>query len=219
MLTVKTISKFRANLFLFVCLTHSPLKSLLPLVTSPTRFKGQGKLCQLTCTGRRDHSNHTIMTVIRSSRPQKKTKKYVTLTRKFPWKSCSTSHLPFLSSNLKILKALLKTFPTEMKPTKCPAKEKLTRQQMRKKKAGEKAKEKNKDYCVTFDFFKPSLRTQTYSGRGFFPPVACHWAERSDDRKYVCVRRLSQSDSKPRHLKKKNHCSYRRLGKAVHHKL
>lgn len=84
MLTVKTISKFRANLFLFVCLTHSPLKSLLPLVTSPTRFKGQGKLCQLTCTGRRDHSNHTIMTVIRSCRPQKKTKKYVTLTRKFP---------------------------------------------------------------------------------------------------------------------------------------
>ena len=37
---------------------------------------------------------------------------------------------------------------------------------MRKKKAGEKAKEKNKDYCVTFDFFTPSLRTQTYSGRG-----------------------------------------------------
>ena len=37
-----------------------------------------------------------------------------------------------------------------MKPTKCPAKEKLTRQQMRKKKAGEKAKEKNKDHCVTF---------------------------------------------------------------------
>ena len=90
-----------------------------------------------------------------------------------------------------------------MKPTKCPAKEKLMRQQMRKKKAGEKAKENNKDYCVTFDFFKPSLRTQTYSGRGFFQPVACHWAERSDDRKYVCVRRLSQSDSKPRHLKKK----------------
>ena len=31
---------------------------------------------------------------------------------------------PFLSSKPKILKAFLKTFPTKMKPTKCPAKEK-----------------------------------------------------------------------------------------------
>ena len=31
---------------------------------------------------------------------------------------------PFLSSNPKILKAFLKAFPTKMKPTKCPAREK-----------------------------------------------------------------------------------------------
>ena len=38
--------------------------------------------------------------------------------------ACSTTNLPFLSSNPKILKAFLKTFPTKMKPTKCPTKEK-----------------------------------------------------------------------------------------------
>ena len=45
------------------------------------------------------------------------------LNWKFPWKSCSTTHPPFLLSNPKILKDFLKTFPTKMKP-KCPAKEK-----------------------------------------------------------------------------------------------
>ena len=45
---------------------------------------------------------------------------HVTLT----WKSCSIAHLPFLSPNPKILKAFLKTLPTKMKPTKCPAREK-----------------------------------------------------------------------------------------------
>ena len=63
------------------------------------------------------------------------------LTWKFPWKSCSTTHLAFLSSNRKILKAFLKTFPTKMKPTKCPARE---------KKWGKKEKSKSQDCCVTF---------------------------------------------------------------------
>ena len=58
-----------------------------------------------------------------------------------PLPTYSTTHLPFLSSNPKILKAFLKTFPTKMKPTKCPAKEKKMRQEKRKKKGrGEKAK-------------------------------------------------------------------------------
>ena len=37
-----------------------------------------------------------------------------------------------------------------MKPTKCPAREKKTRQEKRKKKGGGKAKSKSQDCCVTF---------------------------------------------------------------------
>ena len=55
---------------------------------------------------------------------RKRQKNHVTSTWKFPWKFCSTTNLPFLSANPKILKAFLKTFPTKMKPTKCPAREK-----------------------------------------------------------------------------------------------
>ena len=39
--------------------------------------------------------------------------------------------LPLNSSNPKILKAFLKTFPSKMKPTKCPTKEKKMRQKRR----------------------------------------------------------------------------------------
>jgi len=60
---------------------------------------------------RRDLSNHTRRGTIQSRTPEKKAKNRVTLTCKFPWKSCSTAHLPFLSSNPKILKPSLKTFP------------------------------------------------------------------------------------------------------------
>ena len=90
------------------------------------------------------------MSTIRSRTPEKKSKNHVTLTWKFPWKSCSTTHLPFLSSNPKILKAFLKTLPTKMKPTKCPAREKKMRQEKQKKRGGEKAKSKSQDCCVTF---------------------------------------------------------------------
>ena len=56
----------------------------------------------------------------------------------------------FFSPNPKILKAFLKSIPTKMKPTKCPAREKKMRQEKRKKKGGEKAKSKSQDCCVTF---------------------------------------------------------------------
>ena len=81
---------------------------------------------------------------IQSRTLEKKAKNHVTLTWKFPWKSCSTTHLPFLSSNPKILKAFLKTFPTKMKPTKCPAREKKNEARKVKKRGGEKAKGKVK---------------------------------------------------------------------------
>ena len=81
------------------------------------------------------------MSTNQSRTPEEKAKNHVTLSRKLPWKSCSTTHLPFLSPNPKILKAFLKTFPIKIKPTKCPAKE---------KKWGEKAKSKSQDCYVTF---------------------------------------------------------------------
>ena len=112
-------------------------------------FNGQGQLCPLTCAEWRDLSNHTRMSTIQSRRPEKKAKKHVKLTRKLLWKSCSTTHLPFLSPNPRILKAFFKTFPTKIKPTKCPAKEKNMRQETWKKRGGEKVKSKSQDCCVT----------------------------------------------------------------------
>ena len=88
-------------------------------------YNGQGQLCQLTCARCRDLSNHTRKSTIRS-------KNHAPLTRKFQWKSHSTT--PYLSLHLK---AFLNSFPNEMKPTKCPAKEKKRRG---KKRGGEKVK-------------------------------------------------------------------------------
>ena len=113
-------------------------------------FKGQGQLCPLTYAEWRDLSNHTRMTTIQSRTPEKKAKNHVTLTSKFPWKSCSTTHLPFLSSNPKILKAFLKTSPTKMKPAKCPASKKKIWRKKSKTRGGEKAKSRSQDCCVTF---------------------------------------------------------------------
>ena len=77
-----------------------------------------------------------------------KAKNHVTLTRKFPQKSCFTTHLPFLSPNPKILKAFPKTFPTKMKLTKINAQQKQKmRQEKRKKRRGEERKEKVAKFC------------------------------------------------------------------------
>ena len=73
-----------------------------------------------------------------------KAKNHVTFPRKFPRKSCSTTHLLFLSFNPKILKVFPKTFPTKMKPTKYPARREKMREEKRKNRGGEKAKSKSK---------------------------------------------------------------------------
>ena len=104
-------------------------------------FNGQGQLCPLTCAEWRDLSNHTRMSTIQSRTPEKEAKNHVTLTWKSPWKSCSIAHLPFLSPNPKILKAFLKTIPTKMKPTKCPAREKKN-EARKAKKEGRRESEK-----------------------------------------------------------------------------
>ena len=82
------------------------------------------------------------MSTIRSRKPEKKAKNHVRLIRKLTRKCCSTTRLPFLSPNPKILKALLQTFPTKMKPTGCPAKRK--KNEARKAKKREEREEKVK---------------------------------------------------------------------------
>ena len=107
-------------------------------------FNGQWQLCPLNCAEWKNLSNHTRMSTIQSRTPEKKAKKHVTLTWKLPWKSCSPTHLPFLSSNPKILKSLLKTFPTKMKPTKWTAEEKKWDKRSEKRWAERKQKVKVK---------------------------------------------------------------------------
>ena len=82
-------------------------------------FNGQGQFCWLICAGWRDLSNHKKNEHDSVKDAEKKANNHVTLTQKFPWKSCSSTHLPFLSSNPKILKAFPKTVPTKMNPTEC----------------------------------------------------------------------------------------------------
>ena len=63
----------------------------------------------------------------------KKAKNHLTFTQKLPKKIFSTTHLPFLSSNPKILKPFLKTFPTKMKPTNVNAQQKEKKKKKKKK--------------------------------------------------------------------------------------
>ena len=78
------------------------------------------------------------MSTIQSKTAEKKAKNHVNV--KISMKSCSSTHLPFLSFNPKILKAFLKTFPTKMKPTKCPGVKK--NEARKEKKEGRRESEK-----------------------------------------------------------------------------
>ena len=80
---------------------------------------------------------------------EKNKKSHVKLLWTFPWKCCSTTHLPFISSNPKILKAFLRTFPTKMKSTKRKKRIKNGTRKAKKGK-GEKVKSKSQDCSVTF---------------------------------------------------------------------
>jgi len=72
---------------------------------------------------------------------RKNHKNHVTLTRKFHWKSCPTTHSYFLPRNFTILGLFAKPFPTERKRSKCPT-QKMGEKQ--KKWGGEKAKGKRR---------------------------------------------------------------------------
>ena len=106
-------------------------------------FNGERQLCQLTCAGWRDPSNHTRMSMVQSRTPEKEAKNYAMLTQKFPWNSCSTTHLPFLSSNPKIKKAFPKLFPPKWSLLNAGQKKK-SEVRKTKEEGGEKGKEKNK---------------------------------------------------------------------------
>ena len=115
-------------------------------------FNCQEQLCPPTCAEWIDLSNHSRISTIQSRTPEKKEKKPFNFDLKICMKILfHVTHLPFLSSNPKILKAFLKTFATKMKPTKCPAREKKMRHEKQKKRRGEKEKSTSKDCCVTFE--------------------------------------------------------------------
>ena len=115
------------------CGSTSPLWLVAPLVLKVND----------NCAEWRGLSNHTRNEWAQFSqghRRERQKKKHVTLTWKFPWKSCSTTHLLSLSFNLKILKAFLQTFPTKMKPTNALQKKK--NEARKAKKEGERESEK-----------------------------------------------------------------------------
>ena len=98
----------------------SPIRSSLSLeIRSPPPPLGRILVPSTDCGQGLKRSFQTIpnMNTTRSRTPENKAKTGVTLTWKFPWKFCSTTHLPFLSFNPKVLTA----FPTKIKPTKIPA--------------------------------------------------------------------------------------------------
>ena len=73
---------------------------------------------------------------------RKRHKNRVTLTWNFPWKSCFTTHLPFLSSNPKIRKAFLKTFRNKMKHTIIMPSKRKKNEARKAKKEGRRESEK-----------------------------------------------------------------------------
>ena len=92
-----------------------------------------------------DLSNHTLVSTIKSRRPEKSQKKQVKFTQKFEWESWSTTHVHFLSSVLILhvgLKAFPKTFPTEISLAITEIKKQMGPEKQ-KKRGGGKAKGKS----------------------------------------------------------------------------
>ena len=100
-------------------LTHSPWNTHKNIACG-----GHGQLWHVTCAEGRDLSNYVRMSTIQLRRPEKRQKPR-NVDPKIPMKSCSTTHLRFLPSRILRSKKLSQNvFPTEMKPSKCPAEEK-----------------------------------------------------------------------------------------------
>ena len=122
-------------------------RSLPPLVTSSVLMaKDSASLCGFKRFFKLYQSEHDS---VKETREQGR--KPCNIDPKISVKTliCFTTLLPFLSSNPKIVKAFPKTLPTQMKPSKCPAREKK-RQEKRKKRERKKVKRKSQDCFVTF---------------------------------------------------------------------
>ena len=91
---------------------------------------------------------------------QEKAKNHVTLTWTFPRKSCSTTHLPFLSYSPKILKAFLKPFPPKWSLLNAQQEKKMWGK--KSKKRGEERKKKVKAISKFCFLHMPELRKLTF---------------------------------------------------------
>ena len=100
---------------------------VLSIACDVISFNGQGQLCQPTCEEWRDLSNHTTQ-----GDPRKRQK---TMSH---WPEHFHENLVPLPTYL----SFLKTFPTKMKPSKCPAREKKWGKKSQK--GGEERKRKVK---------------------------------------------------------------------------
>ena len=106
-------------------------------------FKGQGQLCNLSCSGGRDLSNRTKISMIQSRRPKKKAKNPCSVYRKSPWKTFPLStYLPSFH-----LKASPKTFHTRIQSSKCTAKEKKLKDEANYK--SERRRRRESEKCKT----------------------------------------------------------------------
>ena len=88
------------------------------------------------------------MSTIQSRRTKKKAKKHVTLTRKFPWKSCFTTHLPFSNPNI-----LLKSFSQKLFPPQWS----LLNAELKKKRGEEKKRKEKVKTAVLCHYSKISI--------------------------------------------------------------
>ena len=104
-----------------------------------------------------------------------KRQKTITLTQKFPWKSSLTTHLLFLSSNFKTLKAFSKTVPSKMIPTKGQAQEKKWGK--KSKRTGEERKWKE-IVKTAVSLLNPKTKFCLLHMLEFFKLIFCIWIRR-----------------------------------------
>ena len=109
---------------------------VLSIACDVISFNGQGQLCQPTCR------------VKRSFKPYQNDHNSVKDTQEKGKKPCHIDHENLVP--LPTYLSFLKTFPTKMKPSKCPAREKKMRHEKPKRRGREKEKSKSQDCCVPF---------------------------------------------------------------------
>ena len=126
------------------------------------------------------------MSTNQSRRPDKKAKKKTCNTDwpetgalKFPWKPCSNTHLPFLSSDPKILRAFPKPFPTKLKPLNAQQKKKWCGKKSERRGEERRTKINSQDRCVVVVFFfNPKTKICFLRMPGLPKLIFCSWIRR-----------------------------------------